>query len=311
MNELHRPNQGYDLVGDIHGHADALHRLLDKLGYAELEGAFRHPERKMIFVGDFIDRGPQQREVLRVARTMCEAGSARAVLGNHEFNAIGWATQSEDGSFLRSHSAKNAHQHVEFLQQFEESSAAHRDAVSWFKSLPVWLDLPGLRVVHACWHEASREDLVSLLDERGCLTETGIRESCRHGTAAHAAVEILLKGPEQRLPEGIHFADKDGHKREEVRLRWWDQEATTFRKAALGMEGRETELPDSELPRDFRYLEGKPVFFGHYWLNGSPGLTASNAACLDFSVAKKGHLTAYRWSGEVKLSNRNLVSVAA
>ena len=59
--------QGYDLVGDIHGHADALHRLLDELAYAEIEGVFRHPERQMIFVGDFIDRGPQQRE-LRVSR---------------------------------------------------------------------------------------------------------------------------------------------------------------------------------------------------------------------------------------------------
>jgi Calcineurin-like phosphoesterase len=311
VSDLHEPNQGYDLVGDIHGHADPLHRLLAKLGYAEVGGIFRHPERKMVFVGDFIDRGPQQREVLRIARAMCEAGSARAVLGNHEFNAIGWAAQSEDGGFLRGHSAKNAHQHAEFLRQFEENSAAHEDAVNWFKSLPVWLDLPGLRVIHACWHEPSREALFSLLDERGCLTEPGIRESYRYGTDAHAAVEILLKGPEQRLPEGVHFFDKDGHKREEVRLRWWDQDATTFRRAALSMDGREDEFPDSELPRDFRYLESKPVFFGHYWLNGSPGITASNAACLDFSVAKKGYLVAYRWSGEATLSIDNLVSVSA
>ena len=123
--------------------------------------------------------------------------------------------------------------------------------------------------------------------------------------------DILLKGPEQRLPEGIHFFDKDGHKREEVRLRWWDQEATTFRKAALGLDGREDELPNSHLPRDFRYRESTPVFFGHYWLNGSPGITASNAACLDFSVAKKGYLTSYRWSGEAQLSEQNLISVAA
>src|SRR3984885_11359032 len=82
--------QGYDLVGDIHGHADALHRLLCALDYAEVEGVFRHPERQMIFVGDFIDRGPQQREVLRIARSMCDSGAARAVMGNHEFNAIGW-----------------------------------------------------------------------------------------------------------------------------------------------------------------------------------------------------------------------------
>ena len=162
-------NQGYDVVGDIHGHADPMHRLLHKLDYAEIDGVFRHPERKMIFVGDFIDRGPQQREVLRIARAMCEAGSASAVLGNHEFNAIGWATQSENGDFLRSHSSKNAHQHAEFLRQLEENSAAHRDAVSWFKSLPVWLDLPGLRVVHACWHEPSREVLIS----RSAMTPNG------------------------------------------------------------------------------------------------------------------------------------------
>jgi hypothetical protein len=303
--------QGYDLVGDIHGHVDPLHRLLDKLNYTEIEGIFRHPERQMIFVGDFIDRGPEQREVLRVARSMCGAGSASAVLGNHEFNAIGWAAQSENGGFLRGHSAKNAHQHAEFLSQVEENSAAHEDAVNWFKSLPVWLDLPGLRVVHACWHEPSRETLISLLDERGCLTGTGIRESYRYGTDAHAAVEILLKGPEQRLPEGIHFFDKDGHKREEVRLRWWDQEATTFRKAALTMEGCEEELPDSPLPRDFRYTANKPVFFGHYWLQGLPQLTARNAACLDFSVAKEGYLTAYRWSGESELTEESLVFVQA
>jgi hypothetical protein len=40
-----------------------------------LEDVFRHPERQMIFVGDFIDLGPHQREVLRIARSMCEAGT--------------------------------------------------------------------------------------------------------------------------------------------------------------------------------------------------------------------------------------------
>ena len=77
------------------------------------------------------------------------------------------------------------------------------------------------------------------------------------------------------------------------------------------MDGREDELPDSNLPRDFRYRESKPVFFGHYWLKDQPGITASNAACLDFSVAKEGYLTAYRWSGENELSIDNLVSVRA
>jgi hypothetical protein len=41
--------QGYDLVGDIHGHAGALHQLLHNLDYTEVEGVFRHPQREMIF----------------------------------------------------------------------------------------------------------------------------------------------------------------------------------------------------------------------------------------------------------------------
>ena len=46
--------------GDIHGHAAPLKALLAKLGYGEQQGVWRHPQRKVIFLGDFIDRGPEQ-----------------------------------------------------------------------------------------------------------------------------------------------------------------------------------------------------------------------------------------------------------
>ena len=49
----------YDLIGDTHGHADALQKLLEQLGYAKQKGVYRHPERQAIFLGDFIDRGPR------------------------------------------------------------------------------------------------------------------------------------------------------------------------------------------------------------------------------------------------------------
>jgi hypothetical protein len=114
---------GYDVIGDIHGHADALRRLLVKIGYSEFDGAFRHESRKVIFVGDFIDRGPEQWEALRIARAMCEAGAAFAVLGNHEFNAIGWATPDGHGGFLRAHTEANFGQHREFLLQLGEGSS--------------------------------------------------------------------------------------------------------------------------------------------------------------------------------------------
>src|SRR3979490_2433041 len=53
-----------------------------QLDYAEINGVFQHPENKMILVGDFIDRGPQQPEVLRIARAMCEAGRGAPPSGN-------------------------------------------------------------------------------------------------------------------------------------------------------------------------------------------------------------------------------------
>src|SRR4051812_42027872 len=67
----------------------------------------------------------------------------------------------------------------------------------------------------------------------------------------------------------------------------------------------------TSLPNDYRYHEAKPVFFGHYWLMDAPQITAANAACLDFSVARGKYLTAYRWSGERDLTKDSLVSVPA
>ena len=72
----------HDLIGDIHGHAAELERLLATLGY-QLDGeCYRHKTRKVIFLGDFIDRGPQQRRVLAIVKPMVEAGAALTVMGN-------------------------------------------------------------------------------------------------------------------------------------------------------------------------------------------------------------------------------------
>ena len=62
----------YDIIGDIHGHADELEELLQKLGYQLRDGVYSHPEnRKVIFLGDYIDRGPKIRETLHIVKNMC------------------------------------------------------------------------------------------------------------------------------------------------------------------------------------------------------------------------------------------------
>ena len=55
---------GYDLIGDIHGQAHELEALLKILGYRRAGDSYRHDNRKVIFLGDFIDRGPHQRRVI-------------------------------------------------------------------------------------------------------------------------------------------------------------------------------------------------------------------------------------------------------
>ena len=50
--------RNYDIIGDVHGHADALSDLLGRMGYVQSRGAFRHPSRTAVFVGNLIDRGP-------------------------------------------------------------------------------------------------------------------------------------------------------------------------------------------------------------------------------------------------------------
>jgi hypothetical protein len=146
----------FDIIGDVHGHAGALRRLLRALNYEEADGLFRHPDRRVVFVGDFVDRGPEQLEVLQIAKAMCDAGSALAVMGNHEFNALGWSESDGKGGFLRPHTEKNAHQHREFLRQIGQGSAAHDRALAWFRTLPVWKEFPGLRIVHACWNSQAQ-----------------------------------------------------------------------------------------------------------------------------------------------------------
>jgi hypothetical protein len=301
----------FDVIGDIHGHADALTRLLIVLGYREQAGIYRHATRTAVFLGDFVDRGPHQREALRIARAMVEKGAARAVMGNHEFNAIAYATPDGEGGYLRPHTPKNRAQHSAFLDQIGEGTGEHADAVAWFKTLPLWLDLDGLRIVHACWSANAQRNLAGYLDDQLRLTEHGVFEVNLHGGAAYEAAEILLKGPEARLPGGQSFQDKDGHLRHEARFRWWDPAATTFRTAALGMEDRQHVLPDYPVPADFAYFDATPVLFGHYWMRGEPHLLSPRASCLDFSVAKGGVLTAYRWSGEAVLKAENLIWVPA
>lgn len=84
----------FDIIGDVHGCFDELQELLLKLGYSvnrtdETEKNFGFsviaPEnRKVIFIGDLVDRGPDSPSVLRLVMSMVNSGVAYCVPGNHD-----------------------------------------------------------------------------------------------------------------------------------------------------------------------------------------------------------------------------------
>jgi hypothetical protein len=301
----------YDIIGDIHGQVGKLEALLKKLGYRVKDGAWRHPQGRMaLFLGDLIDRGPGQVEVLNIVRDMIEAGSARAVMGNHEWNAIGYATRDpENGEWLRARTANKTFQHKAFLEQVGLDSLLHRELVDWFTTLPPFLDLCKVRACHAWWNPESIARVGAAVDANGQLDETYLTASFRKGSVPWGDMEAVTKGWEIKLPDGCFFLDHTGVERKDVRVRWWDGEALDYRRAALVPDEERERLPDIALPEGVKLgaTGNVPTFVGHYWLTGTPGVQNPTVAVLDFGAGKAGPLVGYRWSGEDRLSNDNIV----
>lgn len=309
---------GYDLIGDIHGHLAPLEALLTRLGYVRGDDGWRHRDRQVIFLGDFVDRGPDQRAVVNLAREMVAAGSALAVMGNHELNALAFHTEDpkQPGTWLRRRTNKNIRHHLAFLQDYlsdKQREAELDDVLRWFMELPLFLDLGDLRVVHACWDPEAIATLRPRLAQGNQLTPDLLVDACDHDRPEFRAIEILLKGKEVKLPEDHSFRDKDGVARQRIRIRWWEPGPHTYRSLFMGPESAEAHIPDRPVSTDYQLEYGPdepPVFLGHYWLDGEPAPLTDNVACLDYSVARAGgQLVAYRWDGEQTLSADKFVSV--
>lgn len=302
----------YDIIGDIHGCAKTLTALLDKLGYEFKEGIYQHTSNKVIFLGDFIDRGKFQKDVINIVRPMIQSGTALSVMGNHEFNAIAYHTCNSMGKHLREHNPKNIEQHQAFLDDFEDDRVSYDSVISWFKTLPLWLELDGLNIIHACWDFKFINMIKDDYSEPHVLTDEFFVNASDKELWEYDAIETLLKGKEVKLPNNGYFEDHKGIKRHDIRVKWWDSSVSSYKTAFVGDEKQRTNIPDDEIQGDYLidYTHTEPpVFIGHYWMEGKPEPLADNIACLDYSVAKAGKLVAYRWSGEQKIILDNYVFV--
>lgn len=162
----------FDMIGDVHGCFDELTTLLTQLGYAiEQDASYdliyrvQHPEgRKVVFLGDLVDRGPATPQVLRLTMSMVEAGTALCVPGNHDIKLM---------RKLQGRDVKVAHGLEQSLAQLEQETAAFRERVVHF--------LDGL-VSHYV-----------LDDGKLVVAHAGMKESMQ-GRSARAVREFALYG---------------------------------------------------------------------------------------------------------------------
>ena len=257
------------MVGDIHGEIDALEALVDRLGY-DLHGD--HPERrKLVFVGDLCDRGPDSPAVVERVRDLVDRRNALCILGNHELNILRGSQKSGNRWFLDpSHPEQEPE--GEFGHSARIEGTASSDVLEFFAALPLALERWDLRVVHAAWVrdaiETVRRSLESTLDlyehfedlTRKRIVAEGLEDAAREEEEVWAnrlsdksaavpllkasgrldeiyqmgnPIRVLTSGVE-RLAQRPFFAS--GKWRMCDRVRWWNE-----------------------------YDEEIPVVIGHYW----------------------------------------------
>lgn len=306
--------RGVDFIGDIHGHASQLRTLLGRLGYRTKDGVFTHPERRVVFLGDYVDRGPEIRQTLEIVRTMVEAGNATALMGNHEYNAIAWFTPRPDRP------KEPCRRHTEIRRRLiaptlDALGDELEDWLEWMSDLPLWFESTHARAVHASWDPSSVRFLRDLLDgSNHGLNRSRMQATCKPGSTASHAVHQLLKGREIPLPPGVSLRDPEGSPRGHIRARWFESPVgRTYRDYAFTRDDAfpDEPIPAEAVPTDFVPYGASepPVFVGHYWMRGDrPSRLAHNVACLDWSVARGGPVVAYRFDGESEIDDAKFVT---
>lgn len=74
----------YDVIGDVHGCYKELTELIDLLGYTLKDGVYFHKDdRKLVFLGDITDRGPNSVCVIELVYRNVKAKKALYTPGNH------------------------------------------------------------------------------------------------------------------------------------------------------------------------------------------------------------------------------------
>jgi hypothetical protein len=259
------PSTPVDIIGDIHGELKALTSLLKKLGYDH--NGSHADKRKLVFVGDLIDRGPDSPGVLRLVKRLVDSGNAQCITGNHELNAVrDQKEQNRSGEGWWYGRKEAGYQSV-----IVDPDEKERILLPFLRGLPGAVEREDLRVIHACWHDPSVEKLrtTSTVIEAFKEEEKELRpklkkmgEKLRTMWIERGLTSEILKNPQRKvefIPELAAFDEAN-------------QMGNAVKVATSGMElaAEESFYASGKwrMVRRFPWwnqYEGPPVIVGHYW----------------------------------------------
>jgi len=274
------PDGPLDIVGDVHSELSALLTLLVHLGY---NSQGRHPEnRKLVFVGDLCDRGPDSVGVIQVVQLLVEQGNAQVILGNHELNLLIGDAKDGSGWFFDEREESDLNFYAPFRRTPRDQRAALTDFLA---QQPIALERDDIRVVHAAWTTPAIEAIRTIpagqvveqyaiwdhiakssAEESGLyeryqdekrqwareLEDGGVEPPMLHAIAEYEAMQqminplkILTSGVEKKAATPFFAGNRW---RFSDRVSWWDT-----------------------------YGDVQPVVIGHYWRLLRPELFANTA----------------------------------
>lgn len=176
----------FDIIGDVHGCFDELIALLQKLGYAfsqdSLDIITGPPGRKIVFVGDLVDRGPKVTEVLKLVISIVEKGLAYCVPGNHDEKLM---------RYLMGRKVQVKHGLEDTVQQLSKVDGLFRRKIKdFFENIPTYLLLDQGNLIVA--HSGIKENMIG-------YTSKEVREFCLYGESTGVY-------DENGLPERVDWA---------------------------------------------------------------------------------------------------------
>jgi bis(5'-nucleosyl)-tetraphosphatase (symmetrical) len=277
------------VIGDLQGCLDPLQRLLAQLP----------DDEPLLFVGDLVNRGPQSLATLRFVRALCEAGRARALLGNHDLHLLATA-----------HRIRPLHDD-DTLQEILD--APDRDALlDWLRARPLAHAQDGALFVHAGvlppWTVVQTLALAREVEAQLQAPDYRRFLSTMYGNSPERWDDALTGADRARCVINaltrLRFVRPDGS----MDLRRKDGPPSTAPVPAAATQGPRTggdTGPQHALPwfdHPARVTRGDVIVFGHWSALGF--VDRPDAVCLDSGCVWGGRLSALRWPQRTLVQQR-------